>query len=322
MPGVSPAISRSGAICSIAFGTRRALRASLLGHIGGGFSLAAPTPKGSRNRPSLICTASFPAILLEIRRLSRKARAGSKPSCAIAAARSAHRSRDIASGSMMRSSTIATFTSVLNAAGRSRRRASKPTIDWALGDQLRLSANYAYLKATQPDAADRRAGRRSAPAQAQRIDCIGRAVGPIHLRRRARLCRRHFDNRDTFPFDRVGLGSYWLADARVAYAIRPGIELFARGSNPLDQHYQDAFNYRTEDAPSMRGSRSRRGEGQARRIGDHRGELASVAISRREAPCPRTCRRVERFWTNSTSSRRRTPGSTGFLNFTPSIDMK
>ena len=56
----------------------------------------------------------------------------------------------------------------------------------------------------------------------------------------------HFDNRDTFPFDRVALGSYWLADARVAYAIRPGIELFARGSNLLDQNYQDAFSYRTE----------------------------------------------------------------------------
>ena len=42
------------------------------------------------------------------------------------------------------------------------------------------------------------------------------------------------------------LGSYWLADARVAYTIRRGVELFARGSNLLDQHYQDVFSYRTE----------------------------------------------------------------------------
>ena len=63
---------------------------------------------------------------------------------------------------------------------------------------------------------------------------------------RSLLSGARFDNRDTFPFDRVALGSYWLADARVAYAIRPGVELFARGSNLLDQHYQDAFNYRTE----------------------------------------------------------------------------
>ena len=57
---------------------------------------------------------------------------------------------------------------------------------------------------------------------------------------------RHFDQRDTFPFDRVTLGSYLLADARVAYAVQPGIELFARTTNALDQRYQDVFGYRTE----------------------------------------------------------------------------
>jgi vitamin B12 transporter len=57
---------------------------------------------------------------------------------------------------------------------------------------------------------------------------------------------RHFDSRDTFPFDAVPLRSYWLADARVGYSIRPGIELFARVANALDQKYQDVFSYRTE----------------------------------------------------------------------------
>ncbi|HYC66260.1 MAG TPA: hypothetical protein VEC14_16135, partial [Reyranellaceae bacterium] len=57
---------------------------------------------------------------------------------------------------------------------------------------------------------------------------------------------QHSDQRDTFPFDRVRLGSYWLARARVAYAVRPGLELFARGANLLDQSYQDVFGYRTE----------------------------------------------------------------------------
>ena len=66
---------------------------------------------------------------------------------------------------------------------------------------------------------------------------------------------QHLDNRDTFPFDRVTLGSYWLADARVAYAVRPGIEVFARGSNLLDQHYQDVFSYRTEGAAVYAGVR-------------------------------------------------------------------
>ena len=69
---------------------------------------------------------------------------------------------------------------------------------------------------------------------------------------------QHLDNRDTFPFARVTLGSYWLADARVSYAVRPGIEIFARGSNLLGQHYQDVFSYRTEGAAVYAGVRLRR----------------------------------------------------------------
>jgi vitamin B12 transporter len=57
---------------------------------------------------------------------------------------------------------------------------------------------------------------------------------------------RHFDSRDVFPFDRVALGSYWLADARVSYTVRRGVELFARMTNALDQNYQDVFSYRTQ----------------------------------------------------------------------------
>jgi outer membrane cobalamin receptor len=37
-----------------------------------------------------------------------------------------------------------------------------------------------------------------------------------------------------------------LADARLGYSIRPGIELYARVANALDQKYQDVFSYRTE----------------------------------------------------------------------------
>jgi vitamin B12 transporter len=65
----------------------------------------------------------------------------------------------------------------------------------------------------------------------------------------------HFDSRDAFPFDRVALGSYWLAGARVAYRITPGIELFARGSNLLNQDYQDVFGYRTEGRAAYAGIR-------------------------------------------------------------------
>ena len=53
-------------------------------------------------------------------------------------------------------------------------------------------------------------------------------------------------NFDVFPAKVVSLHSYWLADGRLSYAVKSGVEVFARISNALGQHYQDVFGYRTE----------------------------------------------------------------------------
>jgi vitamin B12 transporter len=117
---------------------------------------------------------------------------------------------------------------------------------WQPGNALRLSANYAYLNATQPDSAGltevhelRRPKHSGSVAADGASGRLSYGVSVAHI-------GKHSDQRDTFPFDRVGLRSYWLVGVRVAYAIRPGIELFARGSNLLDEDYQDVFGYRTE----------------------------------------------------------------------------
>ena len=57
---------------------------------------------------------------------------------------------------------------------------------------------------------------------------------------------RHDTNFDVFPAQRMRLKPYWLAGARLAYSVRPGLELFARASNLFDARYQDVFGYRTE----------------------------------------------------------------------------
>ena len=54
------------------------------------------------------------------------------------------------------------------------------------------------------------------------------------------------DRQEVMPFAIVRLDPYLLASARVAYAVRPGVELFARGSNLLDSEYEDSAGYRTE----------------------------------------------------------------------------
>jgi vitamin B12 transporter len=137
----------------------------------------------------------------------------------------------------------------------SNRSGIEATAAWQLADKLRLSANYAYLDATQPDDVTlTQVHELRRPKHSGSIAVDG-ATGKITYGGSIAYVGRHFDQRDTFPFARVTLGSYWLADARVAYAIRPGIELFARVSNALNQQYEDVFGYRTERRAAYAGIR-------------------------------------------------------------------
>jgi vitamin B12 transporter len=149
----------------------------------------------------------------------------------------------------------ATFTSVLNSPGTSRRSGVEATVGWRLADELRLSANYAYLKATEPDpVTGAQVTELRRPRHSGSIAADG-SLGRLTYGASIAYVGRHLDVRDTFPYDRVALGSYWLADARIAYAIHPGIELFVRGANLLNQHYQDVFSYRTEPRAGYAGIR-------------------------------------------------------------------
>lgn len=126
---------------------------------------------------------------------------------------------------------------------------------WQVADKLRLSANYAYLNATQPDDATlTQVHELRRPKNSGSVALDGTA-GKFTYGGSLAYVGRHFDQRDTFPFDRVSLGSYWLADAQVAYSVRPGVELFARISNAMNQRYEDVFGYRTERRAGYAGLR-------------------------------------------------------------------
>jgi len=221
-------------------------RASLLGKLGGGFSIAGSYAEGIAQPTFFDLYGFFPNNFVGNPSLRPESSRGFEGSlryrhAGIDASLTAYRQRlhdEIINNS--------TFTSVLNASGTSRRAGVEATLDWSVGQVLRLSASYVYLKATQPDpitGVPQPEARR--PRHSGSIAADG-VAGRLSYGASLAYVGDHSDNRDTFPFARVLLGSYWLADARVAYAIRPGIELFARGSNLLDQRYEDAFSYRTE----------------------------------------------------------------------------
>ena len=47
----------------------------------------------------------------------------------------------------------------------------------------------------------------------------------------------------TFAQRHVGLDPYWVINAAAAYKLQPGVELFARVENLLDQKYQETFGF-------------------------------------------------------------------------------
>ena len=138
------------------------------------------------------------------------------------------------------------LSSTENRDGTSRRRGIEAELTWRPSPALRLTANYAYLKATQPDTAtDSRLQELRRPKHSGSVAVDGTA-GKWSYGASLAYVGSHLDREEVFPFGVVRLDSYWLAGARVAYAINPGMELYLRGSNLLDERYEDSVGYRTE----------------------------------------------------------------------------
>ena len=138
------------------------------------------------------------------------------------------------------------FTSTVNASGTSRRHGVEAEAGWTFGKALRLSANYAWLDATEqkiegvePNREPRR------PRHSGAIVADGE-LGRWNYGASLSYVGKHRDRRDSLPYDLVDLDSYWLANARLAYRISDGVEANVRVANLLDSHYQDLVGYRTE----------------------------------------------------------------------------
>jgi vitamin B12 transporter len=138
------------------------------------------------------------------------------------------------------------LSSTENRDGSSRRSGVEAEVVWQPAATLRLSANYAYLRATQPDdATDRRLVELRRPRHSGSIALDG-GSGRWSYGASLAYVGSHLDREEVTPFAVVRLASYWLAGARIGFAVKPGVELFARVSNLLDARYQDSAGYRTE----------------------------------------------------------------------------
>ena len=145
------------------------------------------------------------------------------------------------------------LSSAVNAMGKSRRHGIEAEASWSKGKALRLAANYSYLDASEPSVRAGHIRELRRPKHGGSVTFDGTA-GKFRYGASIAYVGRRADT-DFDLFQRVSLSPYWLAGARVAYAIRPGVELFGRIANAFDDRYQDAVGYRTEGRSAYAGLR-------------------------------------------------------------------
>ena len=235
------------------------LRASLLARVGGGFSVAGSYGEGIAQPTFFDLYGFFPGNFVGNPSLKPESSRGFELSGRYRkgpfdAALTYYRQR-------LHDEIVDTFdpstflSSTANRSGVSHRSGVEAELGWKLADTLRLSANYAYLHASEPSSAGGQVKEVRRPKHSGSVAIDGTYGKFTYGASLAYVGDRTDQNFDVFPVQTVRLGSYWLADARVAYAILPKVELFARMSNALNQHYQDVFGYRTEPRAAYAGVR-------------------------------------------------------------------
>ena len=226
------------------------LRASALANLGGGFALTGSYSQGI-SQPTFFDLYGFfpgnfvgnPALKPEISRgfeASVRYRHG-----AFDASLTGYRQR-LRDEIVDVSDPMTFLQTTINRVDVSHRSGIEAEAGWRVADKLRLRANYAFLHATEPDATtERQLPELRRPKHSGSVTADG-TIGRWSYGASVAYVGSHLDRSDNFPFGLVRLRSYWLAGARVAYAVRSNVELYARGSNLLDAHYEDLVGYHTE----------------------------------------------------------------------------
>ena len=222
------------------------LRASLLAEIGGGFALAGSYAEGIAQPTFFDLYGFFPGDFVGNPDLKPESSRGFEGSlrfrrAAVASSLTVYRQRlhdEVVDNS--------DFTSVVNSEAVSRRWGVEAELAWQPMASLRLTASYAYLKASQPGGTvNEQLQEHRRPKHSGSVAADG-SLGRWAYGASLAYVGSHLDREEVFPFGVVRLDSYWLAAARVAYAVTPQLQVFVRASNLLDARYEDSVGYRTE----------------------------------------------------------------------------
>jgi vitamin B12 transporter len=151
------------------------------------------------------------------------------------------------------------LTTAENMSGKSRRSGVELASRWNMNDSLGIGAHYTYTDATEQDLLGNDVHELRRPKHSGGLSVDFRTA---EERFSASLNADYGGSRtDIFfppwpnPSEIVTLGNYWLLDLAAQFAATPSVTLFAKGSNLLDEDYEQVFGYRTQGRASYLGVR-------------------------------------------------------------------
>lgn len=226
------------------------LRASLLADIGQGFALAGSYAEGIAQPTFFDLYGFFPNNFVGNPGLKPESSRGFEGSlrfrrAAFAAGLTAFRQK--LHDEIVDVFDPLTFVSTTeNRERNSRRWGIEAELAWRPSAALRLTVTYVFLEADQPGSdTDTYVKELRRPRHSGSIAADGMR-GKWGYGLSLAYVGSRLDREEVFPFGIVRLDDYLLASARVAYAVAPGVQLFARGSNLFNARYEDSVGYRTE----------------------------------------------------------------------------
>ncbi|MFK8052473.1 MAG: TonB-dependent receptor plug domain-containing protein [Woeseiaceae bacterium] len=136
-----------------------------------------------------------------------------------------------------------------NRNGKSDRQGGELAAQWQIAAAVRVDATYTYIDATEPDAGGNTIDELRRP---RHTGSLGLDVDALEGRWTNRLTAEYGGSRlDRFfppfplPSQVVTIGNYWLVDLSSQYAVSESLTVYARGSNLLDEDYEEVFGYET-----------------------------------------------------------------------------
>lgn len=133
-----------------------------------------------------------------------------------------------------------------NLPGRSTRRGVELSARMVVAPGLGITLAYTYVDAEDPDGVvEIRRPPHTARADLSYSFDNGRGEATLGVVYTGTNYDRIFEQVDPFGQRLISLDQYWLVRVAASYELRPGLELFGRVENLLNQDYQEAFGYET-----------------------------------------------------------------------------